>query len=145
MSTSDGWITLYRLFAPGIPLIDQPGFMSPGLTLIIPTAKHGTKNTEINIWCVYIYIYYGCCILSSCEGLVMAASTLDIFEWTYRMPNKHHTNHPSYRQCAKCKPFPKESQPMEVVVEPVKFQAILCWIWTKFLKEKQTHVIVYYA
>ena len=101
-----------RLFAPGIPLIDQPGFMSPGVTLMIhlifpahhgsscwrvidlndqrlfhtratptkfwlvvsnswtiymrqlgcclklPTAKHGTKNTEINIWCVYIYILW---------------------------------------------------------------------------------------
>lgn len=149
------------LFAPGIPLIDQPGFMSPGLTLIIylifsscwraidlndqrlfhtramPTKFWLVVSNSWTIICVswdavwsyqlpstgqktqqstcdvgmYIYIYYGCCILISCEGLVMAASTLDIFEWTYRMPNKNHTNHPSYRQCAKCKPFPKEAQP----------------------------------
>ena len=48
-----------------------------------------------------IYIYYGCCILSSCEGLVMAASTLDIFEWTYRMP-KQTSHKPSFIQ-AMCK------------------------------------------
>ena len=48
---------------------------------------------------------------------------------------KNNMNHPSYRQYTKCKPFPKESQPMEVIVAAVKFQAILCWIWTKFLKE----------